>query len=615
MQKMTPKKIWRLTGLVLTVATLAIACNNNEPPETTDSPRSEVPEAETLVWGRYGDGDTLDPHKTASPLSRQILDQIYDTLLAFDEKGGLQPNLAKEWSVSDDGLEYTFTLNEGIKCHDGTTFDGSAVKFTIDRAINEETGNPTRESWGPVESVEVVEDLTVKVKFSEPFAPFAALMADPFGSMVCPSGANNYGDRFGIDGAVGTGPFKLVEWEQGDRLVLEPNPDYVNYGRSADNGGVPFIKRLVVKTMPNAEERLAAVKSGEIHLSEPPLGEISEIKDDGNLQFFTAENSGQIVFLEFVTSREPFNDKNARLAVAYAIDPQAVSEDVLSGLVESSSCPVADVMFPNDGKLCDEFSLKPDPEKAKSLLKELGYSEEEPLEVTLLTWSGGKRKEAMEIFKSQLEEVGIKAEVEAMDIGTLNARIKQENSLAEGKGVINMMGWSWYDPDFLYTLWHSPGWMGGYHSDELDGLLKEMRSTIDSEERKEKVKAVQKYLLENAVMVPLYSPGWLSNYVTAEDVEGFKVAAFNRPVFNDVKLASFVEDKEEVLEEEKPAESSVEEEVKESENVEVLEEEKLEESSVEEEVKESENVEILEEEKLEESSVEEEVNTPEATSE
>lgn len=583
MQKMTRKKIGRFTGLVLTVATLAIACDNNEPLPLVNPPTPTVPEPETLVWGRYGDADTLDPHKTASPLSRQILDQIYDTLLAFDEKGELQPNLAKEWSVSDDGLEYTFTLNEGIKCHDGTAFDAEAVKFTIDRAINEETRNPTRESWGPVESVEVADELTVKVNFSEPFAPYAALMADPFGSMVCPSGANNYGDRFGIEGAVGTGPFKFVEWQQGVSLVLEANPDYQNYGRRAENAGVPFIKKLVVKTMPNAQERLAAVKSGEVHLSEPPLEEVSEIKDDSNLKFYAAENTGQIVFLEFVTSREPFNEKNARLAVAYAIDPEAVREEVLPGLTKRSACPVGDAIFPNDSKLCDEFSLEPDREKAKSLLTELGYSEDEPLEVTLLTWSGGKRKEAMEIFQSQLEEVGIKAEVEVMDIGALNARIEQENSLAEGKGVVDMMGWSWYDPDFLYTLWHSPGWMGGYHSDELDGLLKEMRSTTDSEERKEKVKAVQKYLLENAVMVPLYSPGWLSNYVTSEEVEGFKVAAFNRPVFNDVKLPGVVEEKEEVLEEEKPEETSLEEEGEESDAGEVLEEEKPEETSVEEE--------------------------------
>lgn len=613
---MTCNKIGRFTALIFTVATLAIACDNNQPLTTVNSPRPEVPEAETFVWGRYGDGDTLDPHKTASPLSRQILDQIYDTLLAFDEKGQLQPNLAKEWSVSDDGLEYTFKLNEAIKCHDGTPFNGEAVKFTVDRAINEATANPTQESWGPVKAVEVVDDLTVKITFSEPFAPFAALMAAPFGSMVCPSSVAKYGDRFGIEGAVGTGPFKFVEWQQGDRLVLEPNPDYKNYGRSAQNAGVPFIKRLVVKTMPDAEERLAALKSGKIQLSEPPLGEISEIKNDGNLQFYTAENTGQIVFLEFVTSRKPFNDKKARQAVAYAIDPKEVREKILPGLVESSSCPVADVMFPNDGKLCNEFSLKPDSEKAKSLLKELGYSEEKPLEVTLLTWSGGKRQEAMEIFKSQLEKVGIKAEVEVMDIGALNARIKQENSLAEGKGVIDMMGWSWYDPDFLYTLWHSPGWMGGYHSDELDVLLTEMRSTTDSEKRKEKVKAVQKYLLENAVMVPLYTPGWLSNYVTTEKVEGFKVAAFNRPVFNDVKLAGVVEEEEEVLEEEKPAES-VESP---SPAPEVKEEEKPAETSVEEEVKTPENVEspaaeVKEEEKPAKTSVEEEGKTPEVTSE
>ncbi|NES69726.1 MAG: ABC transporter substrate-binding protein, partial [Okeania sp. SIO2D1] len=140
-KKLTHQKIWRFIAVALTVATLAIACNNTQ--TTRNSETSTIPEPGTLVWARYSDSDTLDPHKSTSPLSRQIIDQIYDTLLAFDDQGKIQANLAKEWSVSDNGQEYTFKLNENIKCHDGTTFDANAVKFTIDRAINPETENNT----------------------------------------------------------------------------------------------------------------------------------------------------------------------------------------------------------------------------------------------------------------------------------------------------------------------------------------------------------------------------------------------------------------------------------------------------------------------------------------
>ncbi|MGD1809633.1 ABC transporter substrate-binding protein [Dapis sp. BLCC M126] len=567
LQKLTHQKNWRFIAIILIIATLAIACNNTKI-TTTTSEIPTAPEVGTLVWARYRDSDTLDPHKSTSPLSRQIIDQIYDTLLAFDDQGKIKPNLAKEWSVSDNGQEYTFKLNENIKCHDGTTFDTKAVKFTIDRAINPETQNSTKDSWGPIETVEVVDDLTVKVKMTEAFAPFPRFLADPYSSMICPSAIQTYSNKFGIDGAIGTGPFKFVEWTQGEQLVLEPNPDYKNYGRPVDNSGTPYIQKLVIKAMPELETRLAALKSGEIHLTEPPITEVSNLKQDSNLKLYIAENTGQIVFLEFVTSRPPFNEKKARQAIAYGIDPKKATEEVFAGLAKPSECPIADVMFPNDEKLCSDFSIKPDQEKAKILLDELGYSEDKPLEVTLLTWKGGNREKILENFQTQLAEVGIKAEVKTMDIGTLNARIKQENSQAESNGVIDMMGWSWYDPDFLYTLWHSPGWMGGYHSDELDNLLVEMRTTTNSKERQEKVVEVQKYLLDNAVMVPLYSPGWMWNYVSISDLEGLKIGVFNRPQFNDIKLSTATEKKEAVKSPASSEKQEVEQPVNSEENLE-----------------------------------------------
>ncbi|ABG51175.1 extracellular solute-binding protein, family 5 [Trichodesmium erythraeum IMS101] len=542
-QKFTHHKNWPFRLIILTIASIAIACNNIKTPTTT-SETLTAPETDTLVWARYKDSDTLDPHKTTSPLSRQIIDQIYDTLLTFDDQGKIQPNLAKEWSVNDNGQEYTFKLNENIKCHDGKTFNANAVKFTIDRAIDPETENNIKDSWGPIETVEVVDDLTVKVKMTEPFSPFPRFLADPYSSMICPSAIKTYNNKFGIDGVIGTGPFEFVEWTQGEQLVLKANPNYKNYGRPVENSGTPYIKKLVIKTIPEIEARLAGINSGKIHLTEPPIAEISNLKQDSNLKLYTAKNTGQIVFLEFVTSRAPFNKKKARQAIAYGIDVKKATEEILANLAKPAECPIVNVMFPNDGKLCSEFSIKPDPEKAKTLLKELGYSKDKPLEVTLLTWKGGNREKILENFQTQLKVVGIKANLETMDIGSLNARIKQENSQAEGRGVIDMMGWSWYDPDFLYKLWHSPGWMGGYHSDELDKLLTEMRTATNSKEQQEKVVAVQKYLLNNAVMVPLYSPGWMWNYVSSLNVEGFNIGAFNRPLFNDIKLSTTTEKKE-----------------------------------------------------------------------
>jgi peptide/nickel transport system substrate-binding protein len=133
-------------------------------------------QASELVWARYGDADSLDPHRATSTLSMQVWDQIYDTMLAFDEEGKPQPHFAKAWTVSDDGLEYVFELQDGVVCHDGTPFDANDVKFTVDRAFGD---NPslTKTSWGPIESAEVMDPLTVKITMSSRFAAFIPFLA------------------------------------------------------------------------------------------------------------------------------------------------------------------------------------------------------------------------------------------------------------------------------------------------------------------------------------------------------------------------------------------------------------------------------------------------------
>src|SRR5512138_3814235 len=264
-----------------------------------------VGQASELVWARYGDIDSLDPHRATSTLSMQVWDQIYDTLLAFDEAGKPRANIAKSWQISNDGLSYTFKLEEGIVCHDGTPFNADDVKFTFDRAFDSAKPSLTKTSWGPVETVEVIDPLTVKVSMSSRFGAFLPFLADSFSSMICDS---NTADGFGSATAIGTGPFKLAEWVKGSSVTLEKNPEYRNFGKPAANKRAPHIDRLVIRAVPEPQTRLAALRTGEVHIAEPPFDDIPAIKDAGELDIVVADNTGQNVFWEFTISRPPFND-------------------------------------------------------------------------------------------------------------------------------------------------------------------------------------------------------------------------------------------------------------------------------------------------------------------
>ncbi len=493
---------------------------------------SGAAEARDIVWARYGDIDTLDPHKATSTLSLQVWSLIYDTLLATDASGAPVPHLAKSWTANDEGTEYTFSLQEGVTCHDGSPLDANDVKFTIDRAFDAASPSVTKASWGPITGVEVVDPLTVKLTLETPFVALVPFLADSFSSIICDT--NDAG--FGTTAAIGCGPWKLESWTKGDRIVLKRNPDYVNFGKLAENKGAPYMDGLTITVVPEPQTRLAALKTGEVDIAEPPFDDVADLKATGEFDIVVAENTGQNVFWEFAVHRPPFNDRRARLAVGHATDPAAAIDLVYGDLSITEACPVSRGVFGNDQEFCLQYRPNYDPEKAKALLAELGYGPDNPLETAMLVWTGGNRQKLAEIFQAQLAEVGIKADIEMMDIGTMNARVRQENETPTGKGSMDMMTWSWYDPDILYALWHSPGAYRGYTTPELDAMLEKTRVLTDPEERKAAVQEVFKVLLEEGVHIPLYTPGWEWVFAVRPEVDGFKVAPFVYPVFNDVKI-------------------------------------------------------------------------------
>lgn len=490
--------------------------------------------AKDIVWARYGDIDTLDPHRATSTLSLQVWSLVYDTLLATDASGKPVPHIAESWTANADGTEYTFKLNDGVVCHDGSPLDANDVKYTVDRAFDGANPSVTQASWGPITAAEVVDPLTVKLTLASPFVALVPFLADSFSSIICDSNADVEG--FGTTAAIGSGPWKLVSWTKGDKIVLAKNEAYRNFGKLAENKGAPYMDGLVITTVPEPQARLAGLKTGAIQVAEPPLDDVPALKDTGELDIVIAENTGQNVFWEFAAHRPPFNDVRARQAVAYATDAAAAIELVYGDLSIPEKCPISRGVFANDQEFCAAHGQSYDPEKAIELLGELGYGPEAPLEVTMIAWTGGKRDKLAEVFQAQLAEVGITANIEIMDIGTMNARVRQENEKPDGIGSMDMMTWSWYDPDILYALWHSPGAYRGYTSPELDAMLEKTRVLTDEAERKAAVEDVMAYLLEKAIHVPLYTPGWEWVFAVRPEVEGFKVAPFVYPIFSDVKF-------------------------------------------------------------------------------
>jgi peptide/nickel transport system substrate-binding protein len=488
-----------------------------------------------VVWARDGDIDSFDPQRATSTLSRMVWYQIYDSLLEFDLEGNLVPSLARDWEVGDDGLAVTFHLQDGVKCHDGTDFTASDVKFTADRALDADNPSLTKASWGPISNVVAVDDLTVRFEMSEPFGAFVPFMADEFTSMICESAAE-HGDDYGNSVAIGTGPWMLESWTKGSEIVLASNPDYVNFGRPVDNAGPPHMDRLVISTLPEGQTRLAGLRTGNLDVIVPPVEAVAEIKADPAFNFHSVEVTGQNMFLQFAAHRFPFNDARARQAVAHAIDFDLALDIVFEGLVQRELCPVSSGVFGNDQEFCARHGQAYDPDKAAQLLEELGHGPDNPLPVVLMTWTGDNRSKLLEFFQNQLSMVGFAPSIEVMDIGTLNARVTTENQKAEGPGSMNLMGWTWFDPDILYLLWRSPGAYEGYNTPELDKLLDLTRTTVDSKQRLPIVQDVMKHLLEEAVHVPIYSPGWLWMYASRAEVEGFKLGAFDRPLFNDVNF-------------------------------------------------------------------------------
>ncbi len=456
------------------------------------------------------DPESLDPAEANSSPAATVMLHALEGLFDMTPEGEIVPELAEGYEVSDDGLQYDIHLREGIEFHDGAYFDAEAVKFNLERILEEEA--PFSFLIDEVENIEVIDDYTVRLETEEPFAPLMAHLSHEFLSMVSPRAAEEYGEELSVN-PVGTGPFEFVEWTRGEEVILERNEDY--WGDNA------HLDTLIFHIVPEDSTRVVQVETGEVDATMfVPPHEMERLEGVEGVDV-VQQSSLRTIYIGMNHQKEPLDDSRVRRALNYAVDNEAIVEQVMEGAGRPSDAPISPDIFGYSGQEVYDY----DPEKAQELLAEAGY--EDGFEVTFHHPVGRYMMDETiaQAVESQLADVGIDIELQTLEWATYLEFMDVPPE--ESEHELFMLGWGTVtgDADYgLYALLHSDEWVpygnNRAYADypEVDERLDEARVSTDTEHREELYTEAIEEIWENAPWIFLHSEVQIN--AVNEDVSG-----------------------------------------------------------------------------------------------
>ena len=385
--------------------------------------------AKDAVMAVYSTFTTLDPYDANDTLSQAATKSFYQGLFGFDKDLKLVNVLAESYDVSKDGLVYTFKLKKNIKFHDGTTFDATAVKANLDRVTDPANKLKRYTLFNRVAKTEVVDPYTARVTLKEPFSPFINVLAHPSAVMISPTALKKYGKEIAFH-PVGTGPFEFVEWKQTDFLK---GKKFAGYWKT----GYPKIDTITWKPVVDNNTRSAVMQTGEADFAfSIPFEQAAVLKASPKVDLIDSPSIIQR-YLSLNTMVKPFNDPKVRQAINYAINKEALAKVAFAG----HAVP-ADGVVPHGVDYAEKLGPWPyNPAKARELLKEAGYPN--GFETTL--WSAYNHTTAQKVIQfvqQQLQQVGIKAQVLALEAGQRVERVESVQKPEEAGVRMYYVGWS-----------------------------------------------------------------------------------------------------------------------------------------------------------------------------
>jgi len=438
-----------------------------------------------LRIGLAEDPDILDPTLARTYVGRIVFASICDKLFDVNAKLEVVPQLGLSHETSEDGKTVTIKLRPGVKFHDGEPFDAEAAKFSFERHMNMQ-GSFRKPDLGPVEKVEVVDPLTVRLVLKAPSSPLIAQLTDRAGMMVSPKAAKEAGDKFGLK-PVCAGPYKFVERVQQDRIVVEKFADYWN----KDN---VHIDRITYLPIVDGTVRLANLKSGGLDLLERLLAtDIKEVKADSRLKLNAIPDLSYWGITINVgkgdKAKNPLGQNaKVRQALELAIDREAINQVVFNG----EFVPGNQWVGPDNFYYQKSVPIsKRDVAKAKALIKEAGVPT--PITIDFMVPQGAENKAISEVVQAMAAEVGFDMKIRVTEFAT------SLNMGESGDYQAYLIGWSGRtDPDGNLYTFHAckaPNNNGGYCNADVDQLMNEARTFSQPEKRKPVYEKVAKALL------------------------------------------------------------------------------------------------------------------------
>ena len=461
-----------------TTASTAPAGGSGAPAAATPVPKVKMqddgPAGTPKTGGRLKlmirlDATELDPHKTNETSAYVVNEMTYEGLLEA-VNGELKPSIAETWTISPDGLTFTFKLRTGVKFHSGKTLTSADVKYSIERILDPKTASPRRASYASIDTISVPDAATVIFKLKTAFAPFLALLASSGASIVDQSVAEGPGGLNGnIDG--GSGPYLTKERAKGQQIVLDK---FTGYWRA----GMPYLDGVTVTFNADDNARTAAIKSGTVDFLWRAAPEFIEgLKADPGLKWYGGLGSLSLHFV-MNTTRKPFDDVRVRQAVMFAIDRQQIIEVSNSGL---GTVLNAGYLPPDRfGGTPTAIYGAPDLAKAKQLLTEAGYPN--GFKTTLLSNSTS----AFQVRQAEAEQRQLKAIGIDVEIKLVEAAVATSTALAGNYDMFQSGFTMTLDPDEILTRAFSTAGgnnYGKWSDKEYDEVLAKARSTNDRAQR------------------------------------------------------------------------------------------------------------------------------------
>lgn len=497
-----------------------------------------------IVIARTDPPDTLDPHKTGRASASAVMSLLGGALLAVHPDDlSLQPGLARDWEVSEDGLEYTFYLRDDVKWHTGDPLTAHDFKYTFERALDPATqASVAADFIRGIEEITVDDDHTLRIRIAEPSAIFARNLASSSYMMpLLRSAVEAAGDNYGRE-PVGVGPYVFDDWVTGYSIRLKRNEDFAWGHPWFDNQGAPYPDELEYRYFGDDATMLAALEAGEIDIAPLAPHEVERFRNDDRFTVLSSLQNGLGRFFIFNLKLPKFQDVRVRQAIAHGIDKAFFVERSLEGLGQPAYSMIPPTL-PGYWEGAESAAPAYDPQRALDLLAEAGWEQGadgyvqqngERLVINVLTSSDDRQNRDAELFKQMMAGIGIDVQIESVEAGLWGQRLQ------DGDYDMAPLQYWYSDPDVLFFFFHSdqhPNGLnyGGVNDPELNALLEEGRRIADDGERMKIYHEAQRLLNEQVYAIPVYVPE--SFTAINSRIKGIRVNKLGELLFHDAWVA------------------------------------------------------------------------------